>query len=244
MPPARAALALLLPLLAYSPAAAVPAAAAQTRRVRIDGQHFVLAATNEPIVLAGPNVVVKGPPYLPKVAGHDVCQDDSAVQNATCKAAGTCDSCTTFNAADVQHIQDLGWNSIRLGVVWAGAQPRDENTLDPDFLERLHAILNLTDRTGIHVLLDNHGDMVGSAGCGNGVPMWISQKAAPELIGKPLTSVFPYEMIDETNVKRVSGYSHCGTTYAYGRFPFRSQWAPQVFCGSLTKLCMLGACVK
>ncbi len=24
------------------------------------------------------------------------------------------------------HIQNLGWNFIRLGVVWAGAQPRDE----------------------------------------------------------------------------------------------------------------------
>ncbi len=82
------------------------------------------------------------------------------------------------------------------GVVWAGAQPRDENALDPDFLWRLDAILNLTDAHGIAVLfttcritvlslshkslnvcsrapiqvmLDNHGDMVGSAGCGNGV---------------------------------------------------------------------------
>ena len=37
-------------------------------------------------------------------------------------------------------------------------------------------------------LLDNHGDMVGSAGCGNGVPMWFQQKAAPDLIGKKVRS--------------------------------------------------------
>jgi hypothetical protein len=104
-------------------------------------------------------------------------------------------------------------------VVWAGAQPRDENALDPAFLERLHALLNLTDRTGLHVILDNHGDMVGGAGCGNGVPMWVSQKAAPELIGKPLTSAFPFELFDETNVKRAKGYSHCGTAHPPARLP-------------------------
>lgn len=58
-----------------------------------------------------------------------------------------------------------------LGVVWAGAQPLDENALDPAFLQKLHAILNLTDRNSLHVMLDNHGDMTSSAGCGNGVPM-------------------------------------------------------------------------
>ena len=59
--------------------------------------------------------------------------------------------------ADVDHIKGLGWNSIRLGVVWAGAfmsqasqnsirclvlpigaQPRDENALDPGTSQKLH----------------------------------------------------------------------------------------------------------
>jgi endoglycosylceramidase len=88
----------------------------------------------------------------------------------------------------VNHIKSLGYNSIRLGVVWAGAQPTEGDTLDPAFMKRLHDILDLTDRTGIHVILDNHGDMVGSAGCGNGVPMWFQQKAAPDLIGKKVRS--------------------------------------------------------
>ena len=61
-------------------------------------------------------------------------------------------------------MRDMGWNAIRLGVVWAGAQPRDEDALDPDFVEMLHAVLDLTDANEIHVILDNHGDMVGSAG--------------------------------------------------------------------------------
>ena len=54
------------------------------RRVRVDGQRFLEVATNSSIVLAGPNVVVKGPPYLPAVSGTTHCHD---VNNATCAAA-------------------------------------------------------------------------------------------------------------------------------------------------------------
>jgi len=42
--------------------AASAASAAVPRAVRVDGQQFVLAETNASVVLAGPNVVVKGPP--------------------------------------------------------------------------------------------------------------------------------------------------------------------------------------
>ena len=54
------------------------------------------------------------------------------------------------------HVQ--GWNSIRLGVVWAGAQPEDADHLDPHFLTRLHAVLDLTDKNDLYVVLDNHGE--------------------------------------------------------------------------------------
>ncbi len=36
----------------------------------------MLAGTNEPIVMKGPNVVVKGPPYLPSVDGDTFCNDN------------------------------------------------------------------------------------------------------------------------------------------------------------------------
>ena len=41
-------------------------------------------------------------------------------------AAGTCESCTTFNQADVDNIFANGWNAIRLSVVWAGAAAAPE----------------------------------------------------------------------------------------------------------------------
>ncbi|CAM9454424.1 unnamed protein product, partial [Ectocarpus fasciculatus] len=177
------------------------------RLVNIKDQLFVVGATGEPILLRGPNVVVKGPPYLPSVSGDSYCVD-SIVEG--CQYDNTCQSCTTFNQADVDHIKSMGWNSIRLGVVWAGAQPRNEDSLDADFLARLHDILDLTDANGLHVILDNHGDMVASAGCGNGIPMWFSQEASPELIGKPLSTGLPYAIVPGVNVKNTDGYDICG----------------------------------
>jgi len=194
-------------LYACAAARALTLAAPSPRFVHIDGQRFVLAATGEPIVLVGPNVVVKGPPYLPDVSGDSFCND---VVNDKCQAAGNCTTCSTFNQADIDHIKSMGWNSIRLGVVWAGAQPRDANELDTAFVRRLHAVLDLTDANGIHVILDNHGDMVGSAGCGNGVPMWIQKLASPELIGKPLRTGLPYRLVKSLRINELAGYQYCG----------------------------------
>jgi len=177
------------------------------RWATISGQTFKLSATSQPIVFSGPNVVVKATPYLPSVDGHTHCHD---MVNSSCSANGDCTSCFTFNEADAALIKSQGRNFIRLGVVWAGAQPRDEDHLDPAFTRRLHALLNLTDKAGIHVMLDNHGDMTSSAGCGNGVPMWFSQKAAPELIGKQLETGFPFSLISSIRVDKVGGYDACG----------------------------------
>ena len=176
------------------------------RSVHISGSNFVQTSSNTTIVLAGPNVVVKGPPYLPFVNGSTICEDRI---NSNCSESGTCYSCTTFNLADVANLKARGWNAIRLGIVWAGAQPRDENSLDAGFLSILDDILSLCDANGIHVVLDNHGDMVGTANCGNGIPMWFQLQAAPSLIGTPLVTGFPYDLVG-LQVTDLQGYSVCG----------------------------------
>jgi hypothetical protein len=43
-------------------------------------------------------------------------------------------------------------------VTWAGAQTEDADQLDPAFLQRLHAVLDLTDQNDLYVVLDNHGE--------------------------------------------------------------------------------------
>lgn len=52
--------------------------------------------------------------------------------------------------------------------------------------------------------------MVGTAGCGNGVPMWVQKKAAPELIGKPLSTGFPYNLISSLEITKLEGFDYCG----------------------------------
>lgn len=179
------------------------------RNVIIKDEDFIVRSTGEKIVLSGPNVVVKAHPYLPGTDGESVCND---VVNDECTASGTCTTCYTFTQADIDHIKSQGFNSIRLGVAWTGAQPAKENEsqLDADFVERLHKILDLTDKNDLHVILDNHGDMVTSLGCGNGVPVWIAQEAASDLIGKPLETAFPFSLVSSLNVEKVAGYDHCG----------------------------------
>jgi len=43
------------------------------RLVTIKDQNFVITATGQTVLLKGPNVVVKGPPWIPTVAGDSMC---------------------------------------------------------------------------------------------------------------------------------------------------------------------------
>jgi len=158
----------------------------QPRNVRIIDKNWVDINTGKNIILKGPNVVVKGPPWLPLVEGNTICNDTSTI------------TCKTFNEADAIHItKTMGWNSIRLGITWAGGQPIDSTTLNPIWVKNLHQILTLTDKYNINVILDHHTDMVGSANCGFGVPMWFSKKASPNLIGKELETASPFKYMKE-----------------------------------------------
>ena len=163
-----------------------------------DGR-FVDRRTNATTTLRGPNVVVKGAPWLPAVAGSTVCDD------------GRNGSCTTFNAADGAHIRARGWNAIRLGVTWAGAQPRGPGELDAAWVERLRAVLRLCDAWNISVLLDAHQDAVGTAVCGEGVPQWVSALATPGEIGRPLRGALRKQPDGKCGEDDVAGWAaHAG----------------------------------
>ncbi len=177
------------------------------RNLQKQGTSFIDAKTKNKIILNGLDLAVKGPPYLPFTNGTQTCKEIQNSNKPECKEMGVCNYCTSFNELDINYFIKNKFNAIRLGVIWAGAQPREENKLDETFLKLLHDILDLTDKYNIHVILDNHGDMVGSAGCGNGVPMWIQKKAAGDLIGKPLKTNFPYNLF--VDVRNINGYNKC-----------------------------------
>jgi len=156
------------------------AVTAADRDVLIRDGQFVNATTGSSVLLVGANVVWKGPPWIPDATGDVPCGDlPSDPTSAT--------SCQTFNVHDARKVRGLGYNFIRLGVTWAGGQPTNKNALDPAWVQRLHAVLDVCHAEGIAVVLDIHQDAVGSAVCGEGVPMWFSQLAIPDDIGKPLS---------------------------------------------------------
>lgn len=155
-----------------------------------DGQFYTKpiagAATGTPVLLMGTNVVMKGHPWLPDSNGTSGCAEPPHCDDMH----GCTITCTTFNAADGQNLKRQGYNFVRLGVIWAGAQPHGPHTaLDSGWVHRLHGILEVCAAAKIYVILDLHQDALGTALCGEGVPMWLSQLATPDLVGQPLQGV-------------------------------------------------------
>ena len=124
---------------------------------------------------------------IPAVSGATAC----ALEGGSTRGA----PCSTFNEHDVAVLRTKAWTPtgqngratiIRLGVIWAGGQPTPAAALDADFVARLHAFLSLCEEHNIRVILDIHQDAVGTAQCGEGIPMWYSKQHFPHRIGRPI----------------------------------------------------------
>jgi hypothetical protein len=89
-------------------------------------------------VFHGTNVVFKGPPYYPPTE--------------------TFDPFLSLAAQDLELLASMGYNSIRLGVLWAGAEPVD-GQFNASYFEAVNTIVETAARTyGIYSLLDMHQD--------------------------------------------------------------------------------------
>jgi endoglycosylceramidase len=72
-------------------------------------------------------------------------------------------------------LQQTGINGIRLGVMWAGVQPR-EDYFDSKYLERMVNLVNEASKYRIYTLVEFHQDLFSQKFCGNGVPLWAVPK--------------------------------------------------------------------
>jgi endoglycosylceramidase len=113
---------------------------------------------NRTLVFHGVNVVHKGFPYIP-ITSHF-------------------DSNFSFSSEDVAFLRSIGCNAIRLGIIWAGAQPMPppiEGTAGPfntTYFEEIERLVVIAAAGGIRVLLDVHQDLYSAAFCGEGAPLW------------------------------------------------------------------------
>jgi endoglycosylceramidase len=97
-----------------------------------------------------------------------------------------------FSATDAERIAALGFNVVRLGMIWEGLEPGTAGPNDPAicspgpprdpdqfnqgildaYLSKLKRTVDLLGRWHIYTLLDMHQDLYSSAFGGEGAPLW------------------------------------------------------------------------
>ncbi|CAJ0823494.1 17949_t:CDS:2 [Entrophospora sp. SA101] len=90
----------------------------------------------------------KGYPYYPKIDAFD--------------------PITSFTEEDIQILSSVNMNVIRLGVLWAGVEP-EQNQYNESYLQVIKGIVDKCNQYGIYVLLDSHQDVMNEKFCGEGV---------------------------------------------------------------------------
>ena len=90
----------------------------------------------------------------------------------------------SFSEDDAKLMASMGYNTIRLGVLWAGLEPV-EGEYNMTYLDMVEEIVVMAGERGIYSLLDMHQDAFNAKFCGNGVPDWAA---------KPVENNFPYPL--------------------------------------------------
>ncbi len=148
--------------LALLPAASAAGGKKGPERLHREG-HWLVDSSGRVVILHGVNAVWKLPPYAPPAT-----------------AAG-------FTAADADWIASQGFNTVRLGVIFAGVMPR-RGVIDPAYLEKIARVVDLLAKRKIWVLLDFHQDMYSERFAGEGFPAWAVHDDG---IPMPVSAGFP-----------------------------------------------------
>jgi endoglycosylceramidase len=84
---------------------------------------------------------------------------------------------THFDETDAQFLADNGLNSVRLGVIWKGAEPA-RDVFDEAYFDHIEQIVDTLGAYGVTVLLDFHQDMYNERFDGEGFPDWATHTEA------------------------------------------------------------------
>jgi endoglycosylceramidase len=76
-----------------------------------------------------------------------------------------------FGDRDAQFLVRNGFNSVRIGLIWAAVEPRP-GKYDDTYIRRFAAFNDLLARHGIHALIDFHQDTWSEQAGGDGAPGW------------------------------------------------------------------------
>jgi endoglycosylceramidase len=110
--------------------------------------RWITDARGRVVVLHGTNMVYKLAPYYPAAAG--------------------------FDAQDAAFLRTLGFNAVRVGVIWTAVEPQP-GVYDDVYLEQIEQTVATLARKRIVSLLDFHQDMYNEKYQGEGFPDWAVQ---------------------------------------------------------------------
>jgi endoglycosylceramidase len=110
--------------------------------------RWVTDANGRVVILHGINMVYKLPPYFPAAAG--------------------------FGNDDAAFLQRIGFNAVRVGVIWKALEPRP-GVYDTGYLSQIASTVQTLARHGIVSLLDFHQDQYNERFEGEGFPDWAVQ---------------------------------------------------------------------
>ena len=128
--------------------------------------------TGRVVILHGLNMVYKRPPYAPDA--------------------------TDFGADDARFLRRFGFNTIRLGVIYAGVEPQP-GRYDERYLNRIARTERQLARRGVFTQLDFHQDLYNEKFGGEGWPGWaVLDDGQP---ADPLTG-FPGSYISSPGLNR------------------------------------------
>jgi endoglycosylceramidase len=110
--------------------------------------RWITDAQGRVVIVHGVNMVYKVAPYYPAATG--------------------------FGDDDVAFLARMGFNAVRVGVIWKAVEPRP-GAYDNSYLNHIAATVNVLARHGIVSLLDFHQDMYNERFQGEGAPDWAVQ---------------------------------------------------------------------
>lgn len=137
-------------------------------RIQAEGSYLV-DAHGRTVLLHGVNNVDKDAPYVEPGDGF------------------------TLTDADATLLAQHGFNTVRLGVSFAGLMPT-RGVIDTAYLDRIGTVVDTLAAHGIYTLLDHHQDGLSKIWGGNGFPEW-SLRSRPGVLepnpGFPLYYLMP-----------------------------------------------------
>lgn len=150
-----AAAALVLPL--------VSASATSTTAYHADSP-FIRDRHGRAVLLHGTNAVWKTDTYYPPSSIYSI----GAVPREE----------SFFDERDAEIMQELGFNVVRLGIIWKGLETV-RGVYDDTYLDRIEEIVTMLGDHGITTLLDFHQDMYNERFDGEGFPDWATHNEVP-----------------------------------------------------------------